>query len=242
MLIKCANPKQRGKAVIIEGIIASGKSVLTKELANALGENTIHFTEPDEKNNVNPYLGDYYKNPERWAFTIQTHLLGLRYQIHQHAAWHVLTTGGYAVIDRSLPGDVSFAHLQHQLGLMSEIEFDTYSRLYHIMMANVHLPNICIRLLVAPETSMQRITKRMRDESGRTCESTINIQYLRDLDREISHMIRVLQLQGVVVLEVPWDVDRDTPEERAESIKALVHRIEDIQPADPFTDLHRREL
>lgn len=233
---------KRGCVVVIEGGIAAGKTVLTQELAAALGDNTIHFTEPDEKEDANPYLGDYYEQPARWAYTIQTHLLGLRFQIHQYAAWHVLATGGYAIIDRSLPGDVSFAHVQNQMGLMTDREFATYSKLYHIMMASVHLPNICVRLLVSPETSMQRIAKRMRDEIGRTCENTINIQYLENLDREISHMVRVLQLQGVIVLEVPWDVDRDTAEDRAESVKALVHRINDIVPADPFIDLHRRSL
>lgn len=242
MLIKCGSPKLRGKSIIVEGIIASGKSVLTVELAEALGNNTIHFTEPDEKESVNPYLEDYYVTPDRWSFTIQTHLLGLRYQIHQYAAWHVLTTGGYAVIDRSLPGDVSFAHLQRQMGLMTDREFKTYSKLYHIMMANVHLPNVCIRLLVTPETAMQRIAKRMKDETGRTCETRINIQYLKDLDREISHMVGVLQKQGVVVLDVPWDVERETPESRKEAIQGLIHRINDIVPTDPFLDLHRRTM
>lgn len=233
---------QYGKSIVIEGLIASGKTVLSHELADGLGEGTLVCTEPDEKGGVNPYLADYYKDAARWSFPMQTHLLGLRYQIHQYAQWHCLSTGGYAVIDRSLPGDVSFAHVQRRLGLMTEKEFATYQQLYHIMLEGVHLPNICIRLLVNPETSLKRIQKRMVDETGRVCEDSVSLEYLQMLDEEITHMVQVLNQQGVVILDVPWDVDRDTPEAREESIKALVSRIDGVAIADPFLDIHRRTI
>jgi deoxyadenosine/deoxycytidine kinase len=232
--------KDPGKVIIVEGIIAAGKSVLSQELSDALGG--IIFTEPDEKGDVNPYLADYYKDAERWSYPMQTHLLGLRYQIHQYAQWHCLSTGGYAVIDRSLPGDVSFAHVQRRMGLMTEKEFNTYRQLYHIMLEGVHLPNICVRLLVNPETSLRRIQKRMRDETGGTCETSVDLGYLKMLDEEITHMVQVLNKQGVVILDVPWDVDRDTKEDREESIRALVSRIEGVCIADPFLDIHRRTV
>ena len=76
----------RGKVVIVCGIIGSGKSSLSRELADALGEGTLWLKEPDETGG-NPYLGDYYGDPKRWAFTMQLALLAHRFSQHQHAQW-----------------------------------------------------------------------------------------------------------------------------------------------------------
>jgi hypothetical protein len=68
------------------------------------------------------------------------------------------------------------------------------------------------------------------------------VEYLRGLDREIDHMTQTLRSMGVPVLDVPWDVDRDTLEQRASTVQALAARIEDLCPPDPFLDSHRRTL
>jgi deoxyadenosine/deoxycytidine kinase len=65
----------RPKMIAIEGLIGSGKSSLTRELGPALGKNTLVLMEPDEKDNANPYLADYYTDGPRWAAIMQTHLL-----------------------------------------------------------------------------------------------------------------------------------------------------------------------
>lgn len=236
------NRKTRKKVVIVEALIGAGKSTLTKELGKALGPTTLIQIEPDEKDGANPYLADYYGEPSRWSFTMQCHLLALRYRMHLHAQWHTLQGRGHAVMDRSYFGDTAFAHLQLQSGLMSQHEFNTYSSLYQAMTANVLLPSVCLRLSVLPETAQARIQSRKEKELGRKCESAISLDYLRSLDREIDHMVNVLRQQGVVVWDVPWDPDRDTPKTRKQTIQGLVHRIETLEPQDMFLDMHRRSL
>jgi len=230
------------KVVIVEGIIGAGKSILSKELGKALGPTTLMLLEPDEKNNANPYLSSFYADRARWAFTMQLHLLQARYAMHLQAQWHVLNGHGDAVLDRSYFGDTAFARLQLALGDMTEREFKTYQAIYQRMTASVLLPNVCVRLLVAPRVAQQRIMRRMGVETGRSCESVIEVSYLEGLDREIDHMTAVLRQQGVTVFDMPWDVDRLSEEDRHQAVEGLAARIHGLQPVDHFLDLHRRTI
>jgi len=230
------------KVVIVEGLIGAGKSSLSKELGEALGEGTLTLMEPDEKDNANPYLASFYENQERWAFTMQVHLLQARYMMHLQAQWHAMNKQGHAVLDRSYFGDTSFARLQVKTGGMTADEFETYRSIYHAMTASVLLPSVCVRLVVSPEVAAERIRKRMELQTGRTCENVIDINYLRELDREITHMTNVLTDQGVQTIHVPWDADRGTREARVNSVNEIVAQILESQPKDLFLDLHRRTL
>lgn len=228
------------KVIIVEGIIGAGKSVLARELGRALGPTTLLLLEPDEKANANPYLADFYGDRPRWAFTMQLHLLQARFAMHLQAQWHVMNRTGHAVLDRSYFGDTSFARLQIANGDMTPREFATYQAIYHRMTASVLLPNVCVRLLVAPRVAQQRITRRMEVETGRKCETAVDEGYLTALDREIDHMTGVLKAQGVTVFDMPWDVDRLSEADRQQAVEGLAARINGLRPLDMFLDLHRR--
>lgn len=230
------------KVVIVEGVVGAGKSILSQELGRALGPTTLMLLEPDEKKDANPYLASFYGDRPRWAFTMQIHLLQARYAMHLQAQWHVLNNYGDAVLDRSYFGDTAFARLQLALGDMTQREFDTYAAIYQRMTASVLLPNVCVRLLVAPRVAQQRIMRRMEIETGRKCESVIEESYLIGLDREIDHMTSVLRAQGVTILDMPWDVDRLSEEDRHQAVEGLAARIHGLQPVDHFLDLHRRTI
>jgi deoxyadenosine/deoxycytidine kinase len=233
---------RKHKVIIIEGLIAAGKSSISREMGKILGEDTLVLLEPDEKKELNPYLSEFYENQPRYAFTMQVHLLQARYRMHLQAQWHVMNGCGNAILDRSYFGDTAFARLQFKNGSMTEKEFNTYKSIYHAMTASVMLPNICIRLLVSPEVSLQRINKRKQTQTGRKCESVIDINYLKALDKEIDHMMSVLVKQGVTVIDMPWDEDRSTSSDREFTVRALVSRIQELEPVDWFLDLHRRTI
>ena len=232
----------QGKVVIVCGIIGGGKSTLSRELAEALGTGTLYLAEPDEKGGRNPYLADYYADPKRWALTMQVALLSTRYAQHLQAQWHAMNTGHHAVLDSSYWQDTCFARLQLALGLMEQREFRTYATLYHAMTASVLLPTVCLRTLISPETAIRRIESRMEKETGRKCEAAISLDYLRGLDREISHMVSILRGLGVMVLDMPWDEDRDSVDTRRAAVEGLAARILSHQPPDLFLDMHRRAI
>ena len=229
------------KVVIVEGLIGSGKTTLTTELGKALGDNTLVLIEPDEKEG-NPYLADFYGDPKRWGLVMQVHLLQARYKMHLHAQWHALSGHGHAVLDRSYFGDTCFARMLFKAGTITEREFQTYRNTYHTMTASVLLPTVCLRILASPESSQKRIQNRMLQQTGRTCEDVISLEYLEALDRELDHMVGILRQQGVTVLDVPWDVDRDNERDREAAVFGIAARIKGLSPPDPFLDIHRRAV
>ena len=228
------------KTVIVEAGIGCGKSTLVRELGHALGDTTLVLMEPDETNNANPYLTDFYQDMARYAFTMQVHLLQARWKQHKLAQHHVLNDVGHAVLDRSFYGDTCFAKLQLGAGFLTQREFSTYSSLYHAMTASVLLPNVCVRLLVDPAIALGRIAKRAELRAGRKCEVSIELDYLQALDDEITAMCNVLQGMGVSVINMPWDMDRDSPEDRRTAVRALAERIKKMKTVNRFLDLHRR--
>ena len=231
------------KVTIVEGLIGVGKSTLSEELGTALGPGTLVMQEPDEKNNANPYLDDFYKDMHRWAFTMQVHLLEKRWRMHRLAQEYALAGKGHVVLDRSYFGDTAFAKLQEESGAMGQREFATYSALYHAMTEIVLLPNVCVRLLTSPEIAAKRIKKRAAGRKGRELEAvTVDIGYLHALDARITDMVEVLARQGVKILDVPWDVDQYTPSDRKTAVDALATRIKSYTPPDIFLDLHRRTV
>lgn len=228
-----------GLVVIVEGLIGAGKSTLTQELGQALGADTLTLMEPDERDNANPYLADFYGDKDRWAFTMQVHLLGVRYRMQLRAQWHAMGGRGHAVCDRSYYGDTCFARLMHKTGQISEREFNTYQHLYQTMTAGILLPSVCVRLHTNPEIAAERIRSRAAEREGRRSELVIDLDYLRALDAEVDTTVHILRTQGVRVLDLHWDAHMDTPAKRAEPIRILAAQILGTPEPDLF-HLHRR--
>jgi deoxyadenosine/deoxycytidine kinase len=196
--------------------------------------------EPDEQNNANPYLADFYADKTRWSFTMQVHLLGARYQMQLAAQWHAMAGLGHSVLDRSYYGDVCFARMMNRTGEITDREFNTYRTLYKAMTASVLLPSVCIRLRVDPQVAAERIRRRAEAREGRKFESVIDLTYLQNLDEEIEQTVGVLRSQGVHIYDVPWNTDRQAPEERLEFVGQIAGSIQQRVPQDLFVQHHRR--
>lgn len=232
---------RRCPVVAVEGLIASGKSTLAAELGRQL-QGALTLIEPDEESG-NPYLDDFYSDKARWGFTMQVHLLSIRFRMQQMAQWHALSGQGPVILDRSYYGDTCFARMLTASGNMTPREFETYRGMYQDMTASVMFPSMCLRLLVDPVVANRRIESRAQARPGRRCEKAIDLDYLVALDREIGRMTNVLSDMGTQVLEIPWDADLppDSPA-RADIIRGLVSRIARWEPQETFLDAHRRLL
>lgn len=236
----------KDRVIVVEGIIGAGKTTFSRALADALGKDTLMLEEPDERGGGNPFLADYYKDPARWALSLQTHMLHARFRYQKLAQEYTLCGLGSAVLDRSYMGDTAFARLQLKQGYMTEIEYASYVEAYRTMTCSVLLPAVCINLRVSPLVALGRIQKRAAERPSREFESAVTLEYLEGLDQEICHMVDVLKGQGVLVMDVPWDFDRSTDEERAGAIKEVACEIQEATQKDyfDFTDdvltVHRR--
>jgi deoxyadenosine/deoxycytidine kinase len=186
----------------VEGIIGCGKTTFCIEVGKRLGFRVI--CEPvdnaglnDEaidsierlgfSRNTNPYLKPFYKNPQKWAFSMQIYLLHQRYLQQQLAAIEATGVGGYkgAILDRSLSGDRVFAKLHRVAGNIEPLDWANYEMCYDNMCRTLLPPTKLIYLDVSPRVALERIKRRKRD-----AETGIPLEYLQDLHRGYDELIR----------------------------------------------------
>ncbi len=138
--------------VAIEGAIGVGKTSLAKLLSKHLSARLVLETFQD-----NPFLSDFYDDPERFAFQTQLWFLLQRYQqqqeLRQVDMFHNLVVSDYMFVKDRL-----FASLN-----LNEKEMTLYDSVANMMERNVINPDLVIYLQADTETLMKNISKRGRD-------------------------------------------------------------------------------
>ena len=182
--------------MIIEGNIGAGKSSLTQEIANKLSIKS--FLEPAE---TNPYLEDFYKDPNRCALEMQLYLLAKRIEIQNEALEYIQKTGRTAVIDRSLFGDSVFAKRN-----WLDRNIDSRGYKVYLQYLNFHISKLPSDLLVMfmdvlPEVCLDRIVNKRK----RPCEATIPLAYLQGLNECYEELIKDLTEQKHKVIRLDWN-------------------------------------
>lgn len=158
------------KFIAIAGNIGAGKSSLTGLLAKHFGWKAFYESVDD-----NPYLSDFYDDMRRWSFNLQIYFLSSRFR-HQKA---MIEKEGKFVQDRTIYEDVEiFAKNLHEMGLMSDRDFENYHALFTEMTNYLREPSLLIYIRAQVPTLVQQIQQR-----GRDYENTIRIEYLERLNR-----------------------------------------------------------
>ena len=156
--------------ISIAGNIGAGKSSLTGLLARHLRWEPVY-----ESVDNNPYLADFYDDMRRWSFNLQIYFLSSRFR-HQK---QMLERGGCVVQDRTMYEDVEiFAKNLHEMGLMSDRDFNNYHALFEEMTHYLQAPNLLIYIRAQVPTLVRQIQQR-----GRDYENSIRISYLERLNR-----------------------------------------------------------
>jgi len=152
--------------VAIEGPIGVGKTSLAKLLAEKLGARTVLEDFED-----NPFLSDFYEDPERFAFQTQLNFLIQRYQQQQELRpvdiFHNLLITDYMFIKDRL-----FASLN-----LNEKEMNLYDTIANLLEKNVINPDLVIYLQADTDTLMKNISKR-----NRSFEVNISYKYIDGLN------------------------------------------------------------
>jgi deoxyadenosine/deoxycytidine kinase len=149
--------------VLVAGNIGAGKTSLTERLGDKLGWETAYESVVD-----NPYLSDFYTDMGAWAFHLQVFFLGHRAEQHITLA----NAKGSAIIDRSIYEDAEiFARAALNLGTITQRDFETYRRLFDLVVGRLPSPDLLILLKAPAEVLMERIRARAREmEKGITAE------------------------------------------------------------------------
>ena len=185
--------------IAIAGNIGSGKTTLTKMLAQRYG-----WTPRFEPVDNNPYLDDFYRDMNRWAFNLQIYLLNKRFK----EVVEIANSTETIIQDRTIFEDARiFAPNLHDQGFMSDRDFQNYSDLFDLMMSLVKLPQLMIYIRSSIPTLVKHIEKR-----GRTFEKSIRIDYLTGLQERYENWIKNYKGELIII-----DGDNisfeDTPED-----------------------------
>src|SRR5947207_1130677 len=157
--------------IVIEGVIGAGKTSLARMLSERMQAKLV-LEEVEE----NPFLKDFYKDRERFAFQTQMHFLFSRFQ-QQRNLRQMELFNERMVSDYMFQKDKIFAGLN-----LSEREFALYERLVAWLELDVLAPDVVVYLQATPDMLMRRIAKR-----GRPFEKDMDPGYIKQLNEAYNH-------------------------------------------------------
>ncbi|MBR1733133.1 MAG: deoxynucleoside kinase [Alloprevotella sp.] len=172
--------------IAIAGNIGSGKTTLTRMLAKHYG-----WTPRYEPVEHNAYLEDFYADMARWSFNLQVYFLNKRFK----EVVEISKSSDVIIQDRTIFEDARiFATNLHDMGMMSQRDFDNYTELFDLMMSLVKLPDLMIYIRSTIPNLVAHIQKR-----GREYEQTMSLEYLKNLNERYEKWIETYDGQLIVV-------------------------------------------
>jgi deoxyguanosine kinase len=162
-----ATPDAAGRPtyIAVEGPIGVGKTTLVQRLADHFPAKTV--VEVVEEN---PFLPDFYRDQEKFAFQTQLFFLLSRYR-QQQELWQPDLFKRYIFSDYIFSKDRIFAQLT-----LSENEMLLYDQVFQILDMRVLKPDLVVYLQARIEILLDRIKRR-----GRAFEKNFDPDYLKRL-------------------------------------------------------------
>lgn len=155
--------------VVVAGNIGVGKTSLTERMGERLDWRTDFESVVD-----NPYLAEFYDDMRKWSFHLQVFFLGHRAEQYLEAA----NDARSAILDRSIYEDsYIFARALHHLNNINERDYQSYQRLFKLVVKGLPKPDLLVYLKAPVDVLMERIERRARG-----METGITTDYLSLLD------------------------------------------------------------
>lgn len=194
--------------IAIAGNIGAGKTTLAKMLAKRY--NWIPRFEPVDNN---PYLADYYADMKRWSFNTQIYFLNKRFK----EIVEISKSEDSIIQDRSIFEDACiFAPNLHEMGMMSDRDFENYTELFDLMISLVKLPDLLIYIRSSIPNLINHIEKR-----GRDFEQSIRLDYLKGLNDRYENWINTYPGKVLII-----DGDETKFEQDPEAFLTITDRID----------------
>lgn len=198
---------------ILEGNIGVGKSTFLKLLDHHCPEITV-IQEPQDNwashEHGQSLLENFYKDPRRWAYTLETLAMVARVKDH---SFHQSNPDLNRVMERSVySGHYCFAQNDYDSGYLNDLEWEVYSRWVDFLVhKSCTPPKGFIYLRAEPESCLDRVKKRNRQG-----EETVSLDYIKRIDfwhdkflLEKSGIAQNLKDVPVLVLDANYDLLTD---------------------------------
>lgn len=196
--------------IVIAGNIGSGKTTLTNMLVRHYGwqprlESVTH----------NPYLDDYYSDMQRWSLNLEVYFLKERFR----DLLEIERSEQTIVQDRSIfEGVYIFTANNHDMGNMSDRDYETYMGLFESMMMVARQPDLMVYLRASVPHLVDHIHRR-----GREYEQNIQLDYLKNLNRKYDEFVNEKYKGRVLTIDVD---NRDFLHSR-EDFAYIINRIDE---------------
>lgn len=205
--------------IVIAGNIGSGKTTLTNMLVHHYG------WEPRLESVLqNPYLEEYYQDMQRWSLNLEVYFLKERFR----DLLDIAKADNTIIQDRSIfEGVYIFTANNHDMGNMSDRDFDTYMGLFESMMMVAKQPDLMVYLRSSVPHLVDHIHKR-----GRDYEQNIQLDYLNNLNVRYEDFINNKYKGRVLTIEADNLDFLHSREDFASVIKRIDAQLAEIQNID----------
>lgn len=172
--------------VVIEGNIGSGKTTLTKMLAERWNSRIML-----EEFKDNPFLPKFYENPKQHGFALELSFLAERYHQKRDELNRTDLFKPGIICDYSFAKSLVFARIN-----LDPDEFELYQNLFSIIHGRLPKPDLLLFLYCSPEKSLKQIKKR-----GREYEQEISTDYLDSINKGYLEFFKQQKGTRIVVLD-----------------------------------------
>ena len=184
-----------GCLMAVEGIIGAGKTTCGESLNCYLikkGLRAKFFREQVNTDYLELYIGDMKNN----AFGFQMNTLTRRAEIYTEAL-NFAKSGGNAILDRTLTGDVAFALMQKNKKTFSDVQWQVYSKTVNKI--DVEPPSIIVYL----ETTATEAFDRMKERGNASETKGYTLKYFKDL-KKVYDLVMTEVSTNNQVLRLDW--------------------------------------
>jgi deoxyguanosine kinase len=196
------------KFIAIEGAIGAGKTTLAKMLASDL-QTTLLLEEFSE----NPYLENFYKDPEKYALTLELSLLLERHQQLTGLVSIQSLLESPCVSDYYLTKSLLFANIN-----LPEDQYLLFKKLFELINDKLPIPDLIVYLSRPVAILKQRIAKR-----GRAYEQGITPAYLAGIQNAYVSYLKTLKSQHVLILHI-GEMDFENRKEDYKKIHSVISK------------------
>jgi len=175
--------------IAIAGNIGVGKTSLAKMLAKHYGWDVLCETV-----DTNPYLEDFYLDMEKWAFNLQIYFLENSFR----QVTEIRKSNKNIIQDRTFYENAHiFTKNLHDMGLLSNRDFDNYQSIFHLMTSFVSPPDLLIYLRADIPKLVHQIETR-----GRNYEANISVKYISKLNEKYENWIKNYNEGNLLIIDM----------------------------------------
>jgi len=173
--------------IAIEGNIGAGKTSLANKIAHDFNAKLILERFAD-----NPFLPKFYKEPERYAFTLEMSFLADRYQQISDDLSQLDLFKDFMVSDYDVYKSLIFSKIT-----LPEDEFRLYRKLFYQVYKDIAKPDLYVYLYQNTERLQANIKKR-----GRNYEKDIKDEYLEKINAGYLEFLKSQPEMNVKIIDI----------------------------------------